>query len=63
MDATTPTAPPVVLPQFRIVWKHKWKGTKGKGTKVFYEEDAKFLADDLNKIYPDIEHTYERISI
>ena len=39
-----------------IKWKSKVNGRAGKGTKVFDQAEAKQLAEELNREYPQIEH-------
>ena len=39
-----------------IQWKSKVNGRAGQGTKMFEREEAKRLAEELNREYPQIEH-------
>ncbi|HWX22862.1 MAG TPA: hypothetical protein VN578_23415 [Candidatus Binatia bacterium] len=39
-----------------IQWKSKANGSAGKGTRRFTEKEARRLADELNREYPQIEH-------
>ena len=39
-----------------IQWKSKVNGRAGRGTKVFEQEEAEQLVEELNSEYPDIEH-------
>ena len=40
-----------------IQWKSKVNGRAGRGTKRFEKEEADRLVEELNREYPDIEHT------
>ena len=39
-----------------IKWKSKVNGRAGKGTKIFDASEARRLAEELNREYPQIEH-------
>jgi hypothetical protein len=47
--------------KYRIVWKHKTTGSKGKGTKHFTQAEAQMLVQELNADYPLIEHWLEAV--
>ena len=40
-----------------IQWKSKVNGRAGRGTKRFEKEEADRLVEELNREYPEIEHT------
>ena len=40
-----------------IQWKSKVNGRAGRGTKRFEKEEANRLVEELNREYPEIEHT------
>jgi hypothetical protein len=40
-----------------IQWKSKVNGRAGRGTKRFEQEEADRLVEELNREYPEIEHT------
>ena len=40
-----------------IRWKSKVNGRTGRGTKLFKKEEAELLAEELNREYPQIEHS------
>jgi hypothetical protein len=42
--------------QYVIQWKSKVNGRTGKGTKLFEQDEAARLADELNREYPKIHH-------
>jgi len=39
-----------------IKWSSKVNGRAGKGTKIFEQEEAERLAEELNREYPQIHH-------
>jgi len=40
-----------------IQWKSKVNGRAGRGTKRFEKEEVERLVDELNREYPEIEHS------
>jgi hypothetical protein len=40
-----------------IQWKSNVNGRAGRGTKRFAKEEAERLVEELNREYPEIEHT------
>ena len=45
-----------------IQWKSKVNGRAGRGTKRFEKEEAERLVEELNREYPDIEHSAAQAS-
>jgi len=39
-----------------IQWKSKVNGRAGRGTKLFAQQEAQRLVDELNREYPQIDH-------
>jgi len=42
--------------KYIIQWKSKVNGRAGRGTKLFEQEEAQQLVEELNLEYPEIEH-------
>jgi hypothetical protein len=42
---------------YLIQWKSKVNGRKGRGTKLFDRAEAERLVEELNREYPQIEHS------
>ena len=42
--------------RYVIQWKSKNNGRAGRGTKLFERDEARRLAEELNREYPQIEH-------